>query len=229
MPIDRGAIDAQLKEIGEGERWWELREFRELPYVLNDEERIAGLVSGKLLASRRPRVMPSSPWLLIATNQRLICLKQERFGRKQVELRQGQITGIQHRSGVRGYQITLETVHRRYRIRIPKSAAFRFIGALQPLMPNPAQLPAGADPMAALFQPAPTGLAAIPGLSRFVSRAPALPAPEYATRAELERVYATVEHLTNEVERLQQQVEFLEKLLHERAEGMAYPGSRAGA
>ena len=52
MPIDRGAIDGQLREIGEGERWWEQREFRDLPYVLQPEERLRGLTNGKLVKSR---------------------------------------------------------------------------------------------------------------------------------------------------------------------------------
>jgi len=216
MPVDRGAIDAQLKDIGEGERWWEHREFRDLPYVLNPDEKIQGLTSGKLVVSRlRPRVLPHSPWLLVATNQRLLCLKQERFGRKQVELRVGQITGILHASRLRSYQITLETPQRRYRIRIPKADAFRFIGALAPLMPPPAaQLPAGAPPQL-------PHQAGIPGLLGLVSRT-SLPAPEYATAADLARVDGAVERLENEVERLRQQVEFMEKLLQDRGESVAF-------
>ena len=49
MPVDRGAIDGQLREIGEGERWWEQREFRDLPYVLQPDERLRGLTNGKLV------------------------------------------------------------------------------------------------------------------------------------------------------------------------------------
>ena len=109
MPVDRGAIDAQLKEIGEGERWWEHREFRDLPYVLAPDERIQGLTRGKVLGRLRPRLPQRAAWLLVATNQRLLCLKQERFGRKQVELRVGQISAILHASRLRSYQITLET------------------------------------------------------------------------------------------------------------------------
>lgn len=37
MPVDRGAIDAQLREIGEGEGWWEQREFRALPSILQHD------------------------------------------------------------------------------------------------------------------------------------------------------------------------------------------------
>jgi len=214
MPVDRGAIDAQLKEIGEGERWWEHREFRDLPYVLNPDERIQGLTSGRLRDRLRPRVLPRSPWLLVATNQRLICLKQERFGRKQVELRAGQINGMLHASRLRSYQITLETAQGRYRICIPKADAFRFIGALAPLMPTPAQLAAGAPPQL-------PHQAGIPGLLGLVSRT-ALPAPEYATAADLARVDGAVERLEHEVERLRQQVEFMEKLLQDRGESVAY-------
>ncbi|MBA2670512.1 MAG: hypothetical protein H0U67_09090 [Gemmatimonadetes bacterium] len=53
MPIDRGEIDAQLRAIGEGERWWEQREFRDLPHVLHPDERIQGIINGKVLGPRR--------------------------------------------------------------------------------------------------------------------------------------------------------------------------------
>src|SRR5690606_34155778 len=117
MPVDRGAIDAQLREIGEGGRWWEQREFRDLPYILHADERIRGIVTGRLLGPRRPRILPSGPWLLVATDQRLLGLRQERFGRKQVEIAPGQVTRMQQGSRLRSYQIVLETPLRRYRIR----------------------------------------------------------------------------------------------------------------
>lgn len=82
--------------------------------------------------------MPDSPWLIVAMDQRLLCLKQERFGRKEVDVRGDQITGVRHKSRMRSYQITIETPQGNYRIRIAKTDAFRFIGALSPLVPRPA-------------------------------------------------------------------------------------------
>ena len=212
MPVDRGSIDGQLRDIGEGERWWEQREFRDLPHILNSDERIQGLVTGMLVARRRPRLMPNSPWLIVATDQRLLCLKQERFGRKQVDVRGDQITGVRHRSRLRSYQITVETPQGKYRIRIAKTDAFRFIGALSPLVPRPAIH----DVSAPALLPGISTITAVPGLPGLVSRIARLPAPDYATRADLARLESTVDRLEGEVERLQQQVEFLENLLQKR-------------
>ncbi|HEX8430477.1 MAG TPA: PH domain-containing protein, partial [Longimicrobium sp.] len=126
MPIDRSAIDSQLREIGEGDRWWEHREFRDLPHILHADESITGIIAGKLLGARRPRLRSWREWILVATNQRLICLKQERFGRKQIEFAAGQVIRVHQRAGLRAYQITLDTAQGRYRLRIPKTDAFRF-------------------------------------------------------------------------------------------------------
>ena len=62
MPVDRGQIDQQLRALREGEHWWELREFRELPHLLYDEERIVGLIRGKVLGRLpQPRPMRRCP------------------------------------------------------------------------------------------------------------------------------------------------------------------------
>ncbi len=226
MPIDRGVIDGQLREIGEGDRWWEQREFRDLPHVLYPDERIHGIIKGTLRGPRRlrllparPRVLPARRWLMVATNQRLICLRRERFGRKQLDLRPGQITGMRHSNRIRACQITLDTPQGRYRIRIPKRDAFRFIGALAPLVPHPAVPPPNADPTALPWLPGMATVGAIPRLSALVSRVSLLASPDYATRGDLARVETTVERLESEVARLQQQVDFLEDLLDRRAEG----------
>src|SRR5688572_173465 len=99
MPLDRGALDAQLREIGEGERWWEQREFRELPNILYPDERIRGITIGKL-PGRTPRLRLSSRWLFVATDQRLLCLKHERFARKQIDIVWGQVTRVHQGSGI---------------------------------------------------------------------------------------------------------------------------------
>lgn len=214
MPVDRSAIDAQLREIGEGDRWWEQREFRALPHILHADERIVGIANGTLLGVRRPRIGRAGRWLFVATNQRLICLKQERFARKQVEFAAGQISRVQQSSRLRAYQIALETAQGRYRIRIGKDDAFRFAGSVAPLMPN-----GGAPLVDAVLEPRPrmpgmTAVASLPGVGGIMAR---LSAPEYATREHVARLEHTVEHLQLDVERLQQQVAFLEELLRKRA------------
>ena len=222
MPVDRGAIDAQLREIGEGERWWEQREFRDLPYILHPDERIQGLVNGKLLGRRRPRLGTAPQWLIVLTSQRILCLKQERFARKQVDIAWGQITRVDQSSGLRSYQISIETPQRRYRIRIPKAEAFRFTGVLAPLLPAPAQprLHPDLEPLAWL--PGITTVAAMPGVGGLVSRISALSPPDYASRDQVERLEFTVERLQDEVDRLRQQVGFLESLLQRQADETAF-------
>lgn len=226
MPVNRGTIDGQLREIGEGERWWEQREFRDLPHILHSDERIHGLINGRLLGPRRPRLMPTAPWLIVATSQRLICLRQERFGRKQVDIRLDQVIGMQHGSNLRAYQIRLETRLDRYRIRISKADAFRFLGVLTPLIPQPPVPPPGTGMTLGLRLPDMGALAVLPGLAGLASRVSRLPASDQVRRADLARVEANVERLEGEVERLQQQVEFLERLLQQRTEGVySLPGS----
>jgi hypothetical protein len=227
MPVDRGVIDAQLREIGEGERWWEQREFRALPHILHSDERLLGIINGKLLGARRPRLGPGAPWLIVATNQRLLCLKQERFARKQVEVALGQITRVHQSSRLRTYQITLETAQGRYRIRIPKEDAFRFAGALAPLMPAPAAPWVSPELEALAWIPGMTTVAALPGVAGFVSKVSLLSPPEYATRAHVERLEAAVERLQDEMQRLKQQVAFYEDLLQKRTDEAFLPRSPA--
>ena len=201
MPVDRGVIDAQLRDIGEGERWWEQREFRDLPYVLQPEERLRGLTNGKLVKWRRPRILRSTSWLIVVTTQRVIFLKMARFGRQQVDVHLDQITGVHQMTRLRSVQITLETRNRKHRVLIPKEEAFRFMGALAPLVHRP---DVTTDPGILSF-------GAAPRIAGLLARVTAPPEP-YVKPGELARVEATVE-------RLQQHVEFLEKLLQKRSEG----------
>jgi hypothetical protein len=229
MPVDRGVIDAQLREIGEGERWWERREFRELPYILYADERIQGITLGKLLGPRRPRLRPAGRWLFVATDQRLICLKHERFARKQVDIARGQITRVHRSNRLRSYQITVETPERKYRLRIPKADAFRFAGALAPLIRDSPVRRLGPELEPLSWIPGITTVAALPGFAGIVSRVAMLSPPDYVTRDHVERLETTVERLQNDVERLQQQVTFLENLLQRRAEEAALPQASADA
>jgi hypothetical protein len=216
MPLDRGALDAQLREIGEGERWWEQREFRELPYILYPDERIRGITIGKL-PGRAPRLRLASRWLFVATDQRLLCLKHERLARKQIDIVWGQITRVHQGTGIRSYHITIGTPERTYRLRIPKADALRFAGALAPLIPRPS-IPRLSPELEALsWIPGVTTLAALPPFDGIFSKVAMLSPPDYATKEDVARLEATIERLQRDLERLQQQVTFLEDLLQKRA------------
>jgi hypothetical protein len=231
MPIDRSAIDLQLREIGEGDRWWEHREFRDLPHILHADEAIVGIIAGKLLGARRPRLRSGRDWILVATTQRLICLKQERFARKQIEFAVGQIIRVQQSAGLRAYQITLDTAQARYRLRIPKTDAFRFARSLAHLMPNvhlvaaanPQLAPGDAEPRSWL--PGLSRMAALPGIGGIAAKlSPPDESPDRVARLE-----SAVERLVVDVERLQQHVAFLEELLQKRADETLYARAPAGS
>jgi Bacterial PH domain len=221
MPLDRGAIEAQLREIGESERWWEHREFRELPNVLHAEERIQALTSGSLNGARRPRMTPGGRWLIVVTTQRLLCVKQERFARKQVDFSPAQIARIYQRSRLRTFDITIDTPLRTYRIRIPKMDALRFSGALGSLMAEPGAqeaLPTIERAPAAPQLPAPSSEAPRAPRMGVVRRFTRRFSPDYVPREPLERMQMTVDRLQHDVERLQQRVTFLEDLLHKQSD-----------
>jgi hypothetical protein len=218
MAVDRGVIDTQLREIGAGDRWWEQREFRELPYILQPGERIQGLVVGRVLASRRPRLTPARRWLIVATDQRLLCLRQERFSRRQIEFGAGQILRLVHGSRIRSYQISVETPGRRVRIRVPKVEAARFVAALAPLLPQTHLAPL--DPHVEQFSwiPGLRTVAALPGVTRIVSSVAMLSPPDPVPREQIERLETAIAEMRGEIEELRQSVEFLEDLLQTQGE-----------
>ena len=63
MPLDRGTIEQQLQALGEGARWWDVRELRDLPAVLNADEQILGIARGGIARAGRVR----RRWLIVAT------------------------------------------------------------------------------------------------------------------------------------------------------------------
>lgn len=206
MPIDRATIDGQLKEIGESEHWWEQREFRDLRHVLHEGERLRGLVQGKLLGRRRPRIRPAPWWLVVATDQRIVFLRHERFARKQVEIPNGEVLSLRQGSRLRAYQFVVQTPDRTFRLRVRKSDAFRFARAIAPIVSALVAREQGSLPA-----PGP-GIAA----SLTDGRVPA--AAHHLRPEQLSTLEMTVERLQEDVERLQQQVAFLENLLHTSSE-----------
>jgi hypothetical protein len=225
MPVDRGTIEAQLRDIGEGERWWEHQEFRDLPHVLQRTETIRALAKGKLLGMRRPRIRPAPSWLFVITDERLICLRRLRHAREQVDFTPGVVTGLRQGGGIFAAQIVLRTERRRYRVRIAKDDAVRFAAALNQLFPHQAAPPIHPDLEAVAWIPGVARVAALPGVSGLVSKvsmltSPPLASPEHVARLEARVVslQAEVERLRNQVGLMQEHIDFMEDLLSDRAD-----------
>jgi len=208
MPLDRGTLDAQLKDIGEGDRWWELREFRELPHILHSDERIRGIAVGRLLGPWRPRIKPAGRWLLVATDQRIVCLKQERISRRQVDIVPAERMFVRSSSGMRGFEVAVIGPQQRHRMRVARVDAARFITAVEALFPRPAARVEDSIPGAGMIE----------GARRLLA-APSGPPPPLATYEELQQLAMPVERMAAELEALRDRVTFLEELLQKRADG----------
>lgn len=226
MPVDRGLIDQQLRELREGEHWWELREFRDLPNVLFDGERIVGVIRGKVLG-RLPHPRPRRKWLIVATTQRLLFLKNSPFGMKRMEVAPAEVTRIYHSNRLGSYQVTVVTTVQKYRIKIPKADAFRFVQALASVIPSESVHRLSPSLEALSWVPGITTVASLPGVERMLTRATVLAAPPPVSRTELQRMEETIEQLQKDVDRLIEQVAFLENLLQKRAELPEYSSAAA--
>ena len=227
MAVDRGVIDQQLRALREGEHWWESREFRELPHLMYDGERIVGLIRGKVLG-RLPQPRPKRSWLIVVTDQRVIFLKAGIIGGlRQMHVSPAGVTRVYHSNRLRSYQVTIVTTVEKYRIRIPKADAFRFVQALAAVIPSESVHRLSPSLEALSWVPGITTVAALPGVERMLSKATVLAAPQPVSRTEMQRLEETVEQLQKDVDRLTEQVAFLENLLQKRAEA-DYSGSLAG-
>ncbi|MGH7446291.1 MAG: PH domain-containing protein, partial [Longimicrobiales bacterium] len=97
MPIDRGIIDQQLQALGESSHWWDHRELRDLPAVLDAGEQILALARGKIARVRWLR----RSWLIVVTDRRLLCQRSAgRTGWRQLEVSALQFTRVAIRVGV---------------------------------------------------------------------------------------------------------------------------------
>lgn len=209
MPIDRGQMDQQLEALGEGARWWDVRELRDLPTVLQADERIMALARGKI---GRPRWL-HRVWLIVVTDRRLLMLRSAaRSGWRQLELSAAQVTRVTLRIGpLRGRVIVLGG-GTKYRLLVQRPDGYRLLNAL--------------TNVAAPAKDALTGFGAtriarrmidhvlsLPAVALGPDAAPALPpAPGVDLRAIEQRFQA----LEEEIERLREQVDFLEQLLRQR-------------
>ncbi len=210
MPIDRGVIDQQLQELGEGMRWWDQREMRDLPGVLHADERILALARGRIARVRWLR----RSWLIVVTDQRLLCLRSGRGSSwQQVELGARQIRRVVLRIGPRNGRVVAAAADRTCRLLVPRKEAYRLASALTSIARPDRTMDAAPTPVLmvrrvfdhVLALPA---AALSPGAPQAIPPAP-VAKPDPATEQR-------IEWLESQVEELQRQVAFLEQLLRER-------------
>ncbi|MGH7445310.1 MAG: PH domain-containing protein [Longimicrobiales bacterium] len=207
MPIDRGIIDQQLQAIGASPSWWDQRELRDLPTALHADEHIHAIARGKLARVRWLR----RPWLVVVTDRRILCLRStRRSGWRQIEVRVGQIQRVTLRIGPFRGRVLVVAGGDTYRLLVPRADAYKLVAALSKLGTQRHEALSGLGPTllvrrvvdhvlalpAAAFNPQPTH--GIPV---------AAPDPEVDQRIQL---------MEDQIQQLQQQMEFLEELLEQR-------------
>lgn len=208
MAIDRGVIEAQLEGIGEGSRWWDKREMRDLPEVLHPDERILAISRGKVARVRLMR----RPWLIVVTDRRLLCLRSGASGGwQQLEVPARQLGRVSLRVGPFRGRVCVDTATRSYRLLVPRAEAYRLERALVGLVPP--------------VRPGTSGFEPGRMVRRVIDHVLALPAAALGPDADGEapprrgdspETDARLEALEAEIEGLREQVEFLEELLRQR-------------
>lgn len=209
MPIDRGLIDQQLQALGESSTWWDQRELRDLPAVLDADEQIRAISHGNIDRLRAP----GRKWLIVVTNRRLLFLRSgRRTSWRQLELSTSQITGVRMRMGVLHGRVIVQASGLRYRLLVTRADAYKLSNALASVARPKLEEP-GFGPTRIVRRMVDHVLA-LP-VATFNPNAPAkppAPPPPRIDDAMDKRVSLLEEH----IHELQQQVDFLEKLLHQR-------------
>ena len=206
MPLDRGTIEQQLHALGESPRWWDRRELRDLPGAMNAGETIKAIAVGKLF---RPRLLRRA-WLIVVTDARLLCIcSGTRMSRRQIELLAGEITRVWSGMGPFRSRVVVLAGGEKYRLLVRRADAFKLLGAISNLVqarPEPLQ---GAWPTAVAGRVV-RHILALPTVA--LQPEQQKPDPPPASRVDDERLTM----LEDQVQRLQQQVDFLENLLRRR-------------
>jgi len=219
MPIDRGILEQQLQSLGESSRWWGRRELRDLPAVLDHDERILAIAHGKIA---RVRVLRRS-WLIVVTGRRLLCLRSAgRVSWSQLEMSGDQITRLALRVGLFRGRVLVEAADRTYRLLVPREDAYKLLSALASLGPNDEGITRyGPTRMVQRVMDHVLALPAAafhPGTTRTVGSARTQDAMAADQR---------LQALEDEVHELRKQVDFLEQLLRDRQAMSAASESRS--
>lgn len=212
MPIDRGIVDQQLLALGEGSRWWNERELRDLPAVLNPDEHVLAIARGKLTRLRWLR----RSWLIVVTEKRLLCLRSAgQTGWRQFEVAAGQISRVALRVGPFRGRVLVVTGGHNYRLLVPRADSYRVMDALSALC-RP-----GADATATftttrMIRRVMDHVLALPAVALRPEGQPLRPVIAPVQAAETAEMEERCQTLEEEVQELRRQVDFLEQLLHDR-------------
>lgn len=207
MPIDRGIIDQQLQALGESSRWWDQRELRDLPAVLDSDERILAITRGKIARLRWLR----RSWLIVVTDRRLLCIRSgPRTSWRQLEVSADQITRVALRVGLfRGRVLVVAGGHT-YRLLVPRFDAYRLVTALSGLGTSGSEAVVGFAPTR-MVRRVMDHVLALPAAAFNPETPRVLPVP--AIHSEMEQRLSSMEE---EVQELRRQIDFLEQLLRQR-------------
>jgi hypothetical protein len=219
MAADRGTIDQQLEALGEGARWWNQLELRDLPAVMRSDERILAITRGKIARGRWLR----RSWLIVVTEQRLLVLhSRSGAGWNQLEVPISQIVRVAFRVGPFRGRVLVVTPVGKYRLLVPRTDGYKVVQALMSQV-TPGQAVTGFAPTRMVRQVIDHVLA-LPAVAlnpHGARQAALLPAAETsAIERRLQRLEEHVQQLQQQVEyleQLQQQVDFLEQLLQRSA------------
>jgi hypothetical protein len=211
MPLDRGVLDQQLQALGEGSRWWEQRELRDLPAVLYADERLLAIARGKLARALR-RVRRS--WLIVVTEKRLLCLRSAARGNwQQLEVSTGQITRVALRVGPFRGRVLVVASGRKYRLLVARADAYKLLAALSRLKP-PANESVDVSTPRLMVRRVIDHVLALPA----AALNPDTPSPPPSVPLDSTAIEERLHSLEQEVEELRNQVRFMEQLLHQQHE-----------
>jgi len=210
MPIDRGVLDQQLQALGEGPRWWECRELRDLPNVLRAEERILAIGRGRVA---RVRILRRE-WLVLVTDERLLCIRSSRATWRQLEVDASHISRTSIRVGPFRGRVIVNAQGRTLRLLLPRDEAHRIQHALARLNPPGSRTLPGTP--AGMVRQVFDHILALPAAldSRMAPSPP--PAQSALPPGALGRMEERMEAMEDQIQELRKQIEFLEQLLQRR-------------
>jgi hypothetical protein len=218
MPIDRGIVDQQLQALGDSARWWDQRELRDLPAVLNADEQILAISRGKIARVRWLR----RSWLIVVTDRRLLCIRSGGPTTwRQVEVDADDITRVVLRVGPMRGRVVVIAGGQSYRLLVPRPDSFKLSAALTSLGANRRESPSASRP-ALMVRRVVDHVLALPAAA--LNPTPA--SPPVIVRPDTSRMERRLESMEEQVRELQDQVQFLEQLLRRRHEGNAPLQSR---